>query len=384
MKRALRKTEHRGLPFAYYSRAFRALLCYSTVLDDSAEIAWDRAKHLSEKELWLGFDGTYADEHIRRADPELRKRGLIWKDADRNLLFAFYQTFRGVGDKPTDPTPDEWRHVPASIRLSRTQIERCRRVISNQTFEREVWISKHFDLCHFDGCVFRNCDFSNASFASSLFTGCTFSDVLLVNARLTGAAFDDCDLGKVDLGGALLEDVRFWHRNRFADIRLDSFTKVAFPLLEECELSYELAARNYRLFKLWYSQAGLRFRRSDTAFREQYCLSQSHPYGRERLALFGYRVLSGYNERPVRFSMWLLAIVVGFASAYRWVGLAKPTGETTLLDMLYFSVVTLTTLGFGDITPANSAVGQVLVIGEVVLGVVGIAYLTALVIRRLL
>jgi voltage-gated potassium channel Kch len=52
--------------------------------------------------------------------------------------------------------------------------------------------------------------------------------------------------------------------------------------------------------------------------------------------------------------------------------------------MLYFSVVTLTTLGFGDIAPTNSAVGQSLVIGEVLIGVVGIAYLTALVIRRLL
>lgn len=384
MSRGLKKIKQSALPVAYFSRTFRALRCYSAVLDDLAAPSWEHTKSLPDAELWLGFHGTYASEHIRRADPELRKRGLIWKDADRDLLLAFYQLFRSVGEKPTDPTPKEWDEVPASIHLSQTHGERCTRTIADRTFEGEAWVSRHFDLYHFDGCTFRNCDFSNTSFASGLFTRCTFSNVLMVNVRLTGAAFDDCMLEDIDFCGALLQDVRFWYRNRFSGVRIDSFTELRFPLIEECELSYELAARNYRLLNRWYSDAGLKTLRSDSAFRWQYCLSQSHPYGRERLKLFAYRLLSGYSERPARFSLWLLGVTVAFATAYRHAGVGKVGSASTVLDMLYFSVVTLTTLGYGDIAPTNNPIGQLLVIVEVVFGVVGIAYLTALVIRRLI
>ena len=102
------------------------------------------------------------------------------------------------------------------------------------------------------------------------------------------------------------------------------------------------------------------------------------------MQLLVYRLLSGYNERPFRFAFWLLAIVIGFAAAYARVGLTKAGGSLTLRDALYFSLVTFTTIGYGDIAPTNSPLGQTIVMLEVIVGVVGIACLTALVIRRLL
>lgn len=384
LNRAFREIGQSALPFGYFSRVFRALRCYSSVLDDLAVASWEHTKSLPDDERGLGFHNAYISEHTRHADPELRKRGLIWKDADRDLLLAFYQSFRGVGEQPTDVTPKEWSEISASIHLSRIHVERCTNVVANRTIEGEAWISKHFDLCHFEGCTFRNCDFSNASFASSLFTRCTFSNVLMVNARLTGAAFNECALDNVDFSGAFLQNVRFWYRNHLSGIRIDVFTEVRFPLIEECELSYELAARNYRLLHSWYSDAGLSTRRSDSAYRWQYCLSQSYPFGRERFKLFAYRLLSGYSERPARFSLWLFAAAAGFAAAYKQVGVGTVNSHRTILDALYFSVVTLTTLGYGDIAPTNNPIGQFLAMGEVIIGVVGIAYLTALVIRRLM
>ncbi len=383
-KSAFRRQQQLTGSFIRYSKIVRALKCYSAVLDDVAKDAWEQTATLPVNEHRLGFYETYALKHTDAVDPELRKRGLIWKDTHLNLLIAFYQAFREPGDKSTDPTSKEWMRVPMSIRLARTQTDRCKNIISNQIFERETWVSKHFDFCHFEACIFKDCDFSNASFESSVFERCTFSDVLMVNARLTSTAFSECKLINVDLGGAILDNVRFWYRNQFSGIRVDPFTHIALPLLEECELSYELAARNYGVLKSWFSDAGLRFKRSDCAFREQHCLSQSYPYGRERLQLLIYRLLSGYNERPFRFSLWLFAIIVAFAVAYAEAGLSKTSGKLNFLNSLYFSIVTFTTLGYGDIAPTNNALGQVMVVLEVIAGVVGTAYLTTLIIRRLL
>ncbi len=384
MKRELGKSQYRSFTFTDESRISRALKCYLAVLDDVAKDAWEQTATLPINEHRLGFYETYALKHTDAIDPELRKRGLIWKDAHLNLLIAFYQAFREPGGKPTDPTPKEWMQVPMSIRLARTQTDRCKNTISNQIFERERWISKHFDFYHFEACIFKDCDFSNTSFESSVFERCTFSDVLMVNARLTATAFSECKLINIDLGGAMFENVRLWYQNYFSGIRVTPFTHIVLPLLEECDLSYELAARNYGLFKSWYSDAGLRFKRSDYAFREQYCLSQSYPYGRDRLQLLTYRLLSGYNERPFRFSLWLVTTVIVFAVAYARIGLSKTSGKLTFLDSLYFSVVTFTTLGYGDITPTNNPLGEIMVVLEVTAGVIGIACLTALIIRRLL
>lgn len=79
------------------------------------------------------------------------------------------------------------------------------------------------------------------------------------------------------------------------------------------------------------------------------------------------------------------ARLMGFASAYTEAGLAKShSRRLPFFGALYFSVVTFTTLGYGDIAPTNNPVGQAIVVLEVVAGVLGIGYFTALLIRRLL
>lgn len=72
-----------------------------------------------------------------------------------------------------------------------------------------------------------------------------------------------------------------------------------------------------------------------------------------------------------------------FAGLYRWVDklmespFSKPLSST--IDAMYFSVVTITTLGYGDITP-NSAVSKLLVMVESILGVLFLAIMVGLVI----
>jgi len=74
--------------------------------------------------------------------------------------------------------------------------------------------------------------------------------------------------------------------------------------------------------------------------------------------------LCGYGERPIRVIIWWFSFVLFFATIYFAGGLIEYSSGATEIDFttlggfltcLYFSVVTFTTLGFGDISPVTDA-----------------------------
>lgn len=79
-------------------------------------------------------------------------------------------------------------------------------------------------------------------------------------------------------------------------------------------------------------------------------------------------VTSDCGRSLVRWSAWTAALTVFFGYAYQYFDIDYGNHPTSL-SAYYFSLVTLTTLGFGDVLPA-SLPAQVLVMTEVVLGYV--------------
>ncbi|MER6303498.1 ion channel [Kitasatospora sp. NPDC001539] len=69
-------------------------------------------------------------------------------------------------------------------------------------------------------------------------------------------------------------------------------------------------------------------------------------------------VLQGRARRPVAWLAFLIFLAMTVFSAAYYVLAARPgefAGMDTRLDALYFTVVTLATVGYGDITPAGQA-----------------------------
>ena len=85
---------------------------------------------------------------------------------------------------------------------------------------------------------------------------------------------------------------------------------------------------------------------------------------------------SDCGRSPIRWALWTFVIAVLFAGLYALVGVDFGDHET-FLSPLYFSIVTLTSLGYGDIVP-TSMVGQVLVMIEVVSGYVALGGLLSI------
>ena len=81
--------------------------------------------------------------------------------------------------------------------------------------------------------------------------------------------------------------------------------------------------------------------------------------------------------------MFAFTVAVLYAIMYSFPVVGIDYGDhQTVLSPLYFSIVTFTTLGYGDVLP-TSLWGQLLVITEVILGYVGLGGLLSILANKL-
>jgi hypothetical protein len=80
-----------------------------------------------------------------------------------------------------------------------------------------------------------------------------------------------------------------------------------------------------------------------------------------------WRILAGYGESLLRWSITCVVVVFGFAGAYALFQAVAPV--THWFDYIYFSVITFTSLGYGDLHPAG-LIGKVLACAEIAAGLV--------------
>lgn len=82
-------------------------------------------------------------------------------------------------------------------------------------------------------------------------------------------------------------------------------------------------------------------------------------------------------KRPYVWFFFYFAVIFVFAVVYMLLPQSEWSGEETIegfIDAIYFSVVTITTLGFGDICPDAGTVARILVSVEAVFGILSIGF----------
>jgi len=222
--------------------------------------------------------------------------------------------------------------------------------------------------CKAAGAGFGRADFTGANLVGGCFRGASFTDATFADAdvrtadlgkcRLKNAKLERADFTSADLSGADLEDAAVDHAvfNK-ADMRGASFRGVrGYPSadwvgadLREADfcgaylLRREAIDQNY----LW------EFRRKSRANAAVYLV---------------WKATSDCGRSVARWGLWTALIAVVFAAIYSLVAIDFGSDETWL-SPLYFSVVTLTTLGYGDALPTD-VLSQTVVMIQVVIGYV--------------
>lgn len=97
------------------------------------------------------------------------------------------------------------------------------------------------------------------------------------------------------------------------------------------------------------------------------------------LSFWIWEITCGYGENLWRWSFMCLCILFGFTAIYCSFGLIAPI--TSYFDYFYFSLVTFTNFGYGDIYPCGG-IAKILVSVEFVLGIFMLGMLLTYISRR--
>jgi len=163
------------------------------------------------------------------------------------------------------------------------------------------------------------------------------------------------------------------------------------PSFADCEAIYRQLKLNYQESGE-YTTAGDFFVREMECKREQ--LRLTHRYAWAKMTLF--HGLSGYGERPLWVARWIALIVIVCAWLQAVLGLNDGEGHVVgpgvdwvpslagferFLIGLYFSMVTFTSLGYGDLRP-EPGLGRLLAGVEAGLGLALVALLMVCIVRK--
>lgn len=209
-------------------------------------------------------------------------------------------------------------------------------------------------------------DLERATFSRGRLRNAVFSTAKLRGARmreadLSGASFARADMREVDLTASTITGVRF----SGADLRgahlkaLDDFAKATWvgADIREVDFCGAYMIRRYIADENYIDEMRSRSRSSEVIY-------------------WIWWLTSDCGRSAIRWAACTMIVNLMFAGLYVLAGM--DFGEdATWLTPIYFSTVTFTTLGYGDITPSTS-LSQIIVMLEVTLGYIALGGLLSI------
>ena len=211
------------------------------------------------------------------------------------------------------------------------------------------------------------------------------SDANLSKADLSGSHLTGADLSSADLSDANLSHTNLSHTNlSHAILREANLSDARIPYIQYLDRKYDQNTSKWKRFQLWLyphsimrgKYQGIRvascygnaiFKR-DAEDQDFLDTLEEHWEKTWRIWLFRAWGLIDYGRSMLAVFVIAFLIVVGFGAIYLIPGtISYGKNDNTLFSPFYFSIVTFTTLGFGDVTP-NGGIGEIIVSLQVIFG----------------
>ncbi len=268
--------------------------------------------------------------------------------------------------------------------------------LSGTNFSYGCLVGATLEKTIIDGCEFMGSDLSGAmmnecSARRAGFGAATLSGASLISADLFEATLSRSDLSNADLRAANLKNARISEANlshaivtranlQGSDLKLSTVYKTNFELtdMRGCRL---LGIKEFKKASwLGTDIRGMDLRGAYLVRR--HIADENYLYEfktRSRLNGFMYWIwwaTSDCGRSLFRWFCWLLVVTLAFAGIYTQVDIDYGD-SVTWYSPIYFSFVTLTTLGYGDVLPSSLA-GQIFVTIQAVTGYMGLGGLLSI------
>ena len=239
----------------------------------------------------------------------------------------------------------------------------------NQGDTRKSVNLTHADLSRADlrGAHLFNIDLRSSNLFKADLEDANLNHARLSGANLLGVDLHDTKLESVDWGNGVIQELQAMAASR------QGRHQQARELYQEAEEIYRNLSRVCEE-KGHFGASGRFF------YGEMVMRRMGMPrWSRGRLVSKAMDLICGYGELPGRVILFSLTIIVFSALLYLMIGVRGEEGEIvfhsgvafytnlhTFLTCLYYSVVTFTTLGYGDIVPLGAA--RAVAAGEAFIG----------------
>ncbi len=239
------------------------------------------------------------------------------------------------------------------------------------------------------GVNFAGADLTGANLKKSDLTRASLRGARLWHTNLAGANLIEADLDYCDLWNADLSCARLWRTNIAHAISITKKNFMVKPGIPTsgCRINEKgilSAEESYRDLKKYFIQSGRYDDASWASFREKTM---------ERVLLKKKRsiaylpslimnVLSGYCEKPHRIILSSCFVILFYASAYLFLNAITYSSSAAykmiFWDYIYYSVITFTTVGYGDFIPKAVPLFRIAVASEAFIGafMIGLFILT--------
>lgn len=235
---------------------------------------------------------------------------------------------------------------------------------------------RHFYNVSFTKTLIERVEFTDCEFENCLFIGTRISD-----CRFTHCKFIECNVYRIELDNVYIDPKSF--RNCIQDKQYSNIGVYLF---------HELLNNSRRQAQPQFSDHALyHFRRWQRVHRAQavpsLSLFQKAMHYANAVPRWVFAVPLGYGVRlrnlaiSAILSVFVLSMINwAFSNSFGLYDIGL--GYKGLLDSLYFSVIVVTTLGFGDITP-KTALGRAIVSAEAVMGFIFLATFASMIFRKI-
>lgn len=201
----------------------------------------------------------------------------------------------------------------------------------------------------------------SANLSNSDLGGTNFTKTILYEADFQGSYMASCNFTEANMTLANICGSTLWganfHRTNVSDVHWDQKTKFKGIDVSSC-----------------YSNERFKVAAQNRSYLEEYKIKYPKKY-------WLWKISCDCGNSIVLWMIWSLFVALVFTVIYWRMGVDNfDTGnylKPSFLSMAYYSIVTFTTLGFGDITPKTS-LAALFVTAEVVLGYIMLGGLIAM------